>query len=113
MEPTPVARNPSTRNMGGNHSRLAVTRGCACECCMRASRHRGCSRPAPIRPPLSRPGSCGLADAELERLSPGERSTRLVTEAIDEPKSAEREQQRQLLREDAPDLERQDDEVGL
>ena len=50
---------------------------------------------------------------KLDQISPGERSTRPVTEAIDEPKSAEREEQRQLLREDAPDLQRQDDEVVL
>jgi hypothetical protein len=49
----------------------------------------------------------------LKRRIPGKWPTGPVAEALDEPKAAERDEQRQLLREDAPDLERRDDEVGL
>ena len=54
-----------------------------------------------------------LADAELKRRIHGKWSTRPVSEALDEPKAAERDEQRQLLREDAPDFERCDHEVRL
>jgi hypothetical protein len=57
--------------------------------------------------------SRGLADAELKRRIPGKWSTGPVAEALDEPEAAERDEQRQLLREDAPDFERCDDEIGL
>ena len=39
--------------------------------------------------------------------------TRPGAEPVDEPKAAERDEQRQLLREDAPDLKGCDDEVRL
>src|SRR5450756_845076 len=54
-----------------------------------------------------------LADAELKRRIHGKWSTGPVAEALDEPKAAERDEQWQLLREDAPDFEWCDDEVGL
>ena len=43
---------------------------------------------------------------QLERSTRGERRTGPVSVALDDPETAEREQQRQLLRKDAPDLER-------
>src|SRR4051812_49230220 len=57
--------------------------------------------------------SVRFADAELDRRIPRERSAGPFPEALDEPKPTQGEQQWQLLREDAPELELCDDEVGL
>src|SRR6187431_375438 len=57
--------------------------------------------------------SSGLAHAELKGRIAAEGCPGPVAEALDESQSAERDQQRQLLREDAPDLEWRDDDVLL
>src|SRR6185437_1955736 len=57
--------------------------------------------------------SRGFADTELKRRMPGKWSTRRVAEALDEQKAAKRDEQRQLLRKDAPGFERRDDEIRL
>src|SRR3954469_1863745 len=62
---------------------------------------------------LSSRHSGRLAHAELKGRFAAERSSRPVAEAPDEPQAATRDQQRQLLREDAPDLEWCDDQVWL
>src|ERR1700722_2503970 len=69
--------------------------------------------PCALGSKLTRLQSRGLADAELKRRIPGKWPAGPVAEALDEPKAAKRDEQRQLLREDAPDFERCDDEVGL
>lgn len=55
----------------------------------------------------------GFADAELERRVRGEGAAGPVAEALDKTQAAEGEEQGQLLGEDASDLQRRDEEVGL
>ena len=67
----------------------------------------------PLRQPCWVLGSVRFANVQLKRRVRGQRCTRPVAEAFDNPETTELEQKRQLLGEDAPDLKRRDKEVGL